>query len=194
MLTGTSWYIGCPDSGKTTLARFHAIEAARENGNPILVIDSEGVLQLRDFPRAHSVDQAVELIWGARQSVAYLPFDDDEVDRLLAACHKPGQVNVLIDEAHAWFDATRGGALRRRILRLMRAHRHSKVRLLLTTQHLSGDIPQAALSCAPVLHVFRCTGPATLERLEREYGLDSMRVRNLPQLRYLRHYEGFAGD
>ena len=99
-------------------------------------------------------------------------------------------MNLLIDEAHVWLSAR--SAVTDPMLRIMRGHRHSKVRLFLTTQHLSGDVPQAALACSPVLHVFRCTSPATLERLEKQFGIQPARVRNLPQFNYLRLFEGFS--
>lgn len=187
--TGTSYYVGAPASGKTTLARAHAIEAHLENRWPVLVIDSEGAAQLRGFAKVQSVEQAIERVWGQGLSCSFRPDDANQVERLLAAVHRPGRVNLLVDEVHLWLSSR--SAVTDPLLRLMRAHRHSKVRIFLTTQHLSGDVPQAALSCAPVLHVFRCTGPATLDRLEKQFGIDPRIVRNLRQLQYLRHYEGF---
>lgn len=190
MRTGVAYYVGAPASGKTTLARAHAIEAQRANGWPILVIDSEGVAQLRSFQRARSVAQAVDLVWGKpRRSASFEPVTADEVAQLLAAVHRCGRVNLLVDEVHLWLSSR--SAVTSPLLRLMRAHRHSQVRLFLTTQHLSGDVPQAALSCAPVLHLFRCTSPATLERLERTWGIPPELVRGLAQFEYVRHFDGF---
>jgi len=191
MKTGVSWYLGCPASGKTTLARAHAVDAHRATGWPILVVNTEGAAQLDGFHRSRSLAEALRVVWRDRASTSYAPRDADEVLALMRAARRPGRVVVLIDEAHVWFDATAGGEVRRAILRLMRSHRHAGVRLLLTTQHLSGDIPQAALACSPILHVFRCTSPATLARLESQYGLEPARVRLLRQFAYLRIFEGF---
>ena len=190
MRTGIAYYIGAPASGKTTLARAHAIEAQRENRWPILVIDTEGVAQLRGFQHVRSVREAIESLWGRpRRNAALRPRGPEEVEAILAAVHRCGRVNVLVDEVHLWL--TSRSAVTDPLLRLMRAHRHVKLRLFLTTQHLSGDIPQAALSCAPVLHVFRCTSPATLERLERHWDIRPELVRTLPQFQYVRHFDGF---
>jgi hypothetical protein len=94
----------------------------------------------------------------------------------------------MVDEAHTYLTSRKGkdGPL----LNLMRAHRHAEANVLLTTQHLTGDIPQEALSCAPRLFVFRCTSPAVLERLKQE-GLDVERIAALPQGHWIEHYEGF---
>lgn len=152
------------------------------------MIDSTGVDQLADVRHARSVREAIEWVWGSGENAAYLPSSFEEVDQLARACLDPGEVNVLVDEAHTWLTARRGvdGPL----LKLMRAHRHAKVNILLTTQHLTGDIPQEALSCAPRLFVFRCSAPAVLERLKRE-GIDPERVQALPQFEYVEHYSGF---
>lgn len=188
--TGTSWYIGCPASGKTTLARAHAIRAAKRNGWPVLVIDTEGVAQLAGIPRVRTVLHAIRRVFVERKSASFMPNDAAEVSALLERARRPGRVNLLVDEAHVWLSAR--SAVTDPLLRLMRAHRHAKVNLFLTTQHLSGDIPQAALACSPVLHVFRCTSPSTLDRLEKCFSLPRERVRALRQFRYLRVCEGFA--
>lgn len=158
------------------------------NGWPALLIDSIGEEQVRDVPHARSVREAIEWVWGAGEKAAYVPKDVEEVNALVRACLEPGRVNLWVDEAHTWLSARRGvdGPL----LRLMRTHRHARANVFLTAQHLTGDVPQEALSCAPELYVFRCTAPAVLERLERE-GLDPQAVRALPAREWIRHYAGF---
>jgi len=72
----------------------------------------------------------------------------------------------------------------------MRTHRHARANVFLTAQHLTGDIPQEALSCAPEIYCFRCVSPAVLARLEAE-GIDAEAVKVLPTREYIRHYNGF---
>jgi hypothetical protein len=187
-VTGVSWYVGIPGSGKTTLAKQHLARLVVETGWPALVLDSTGVDQLKDVRHARSIREVIEWVWGAGEHAAYLPNDAQEVDRLVAACLDPGRVNLLVDEAHTWLSARRG--LAGPLLRLMRAHRHAHANVLLTTQHLSGDIPQEALSCAPRLYVFRCTAPAVLDRLRAE-GLDPAQVQVLDRWKFMEHYSGF---
>lgn len=187
--SGIAWYVGIPEAGKTTLAAHHLARAARRNGRPCLVIDSQGVRNFSRWQYAASVAEVGQLLWGARRHCAYTPRDAEEVELLCTALLEVGQVNVLVDEAAYWINAHTW--VRSKLSRLMRAHRHAQVWLHLTTQHLSGDVPQAALSCAPDLFIFRCTSKAVLARLQDEYGLESARVSALPQGRYLRVSQGF---
>ena len=152
------------------------------------MLDSERVAQCARLPHARSVDDALRALFDRRQHVAYEPKSQEEVDALARACRQPGRVNVLVDEAHAWLTArSHAGSP---LIRLMRAHRHARCSLFLTTHHLSGDVPQAAVACAPSWYVFRCTSPTTLDRLAA-LGLDIERIRRLPQWSYLAFREGF---
>jgi len=163
-------------------------EAIDRNGWPALLVDTIGEEQIRDVPHARNVREAIEWVWGAGEHAAFIPKSADDVNALVRACADPGRVNLWIDEAPTWLTAKRGtdGPL----LHLMRTHRHARANLFLTAQHLTGDVPQAALSCAPELFVFRCTAPAVLARLEAE-GLDPESVRALPSREFIRHYNGF---
>lgn len=187
-----AWYVGCPGSGKTTLAASHLARLTAATGRPALVIDSGAVDQLAHVPRAASVPAAIEAVWRERRHAAITPTDADQVEQLARAVLAGRNVNVLVDEAAFWLSSSRGRGSE--LLRLLRAWRHARASVLLTTQHLSGDVPQAALSCAPVLFVFRCTSPAVLDRLEREYGVDRRRVSSLGRGRFLRIESGFPLD
>jgi hypothetical protein len=184
-----AWYVGIPRAGKTRLAHAHAVQLARASGWPVLVVDSQGVGNFSKWPHAPSADAAVAEIWRHRRSVAFLPRGGDDVERIARATLSAGHVVLLVDEAAYWLGSTRGkgGSM----LRLLRAFRHAPAHVLLTTQHLSGDVPQEALSCAPQLHVFRCTAPAVLDRLEREYGLNRHVVAQLPQGQFVTINTGF---
>lgn len=162
----------------------------RANRYPALVIDSGGVAQLAHVPRARSTDDLIRRVWGQRTHAAITPADADQVDALARAVLAAGRVNVLVDEAGFWLGSTKGKGSP--LLRLLRAWRHARANVLLTTQHLSGDVSQAALSCAPTLYVFRCTSAAVLERLERDYGLAPARVRGLQRGSFLRVETGFS--
>lgn len=182
-----AWYFGIPGSGKTTLATQHAAELVRRTGWPVLAINTEEVDQLAGIPDAGSPRRALDAI-ARGEHAAFIPDGTADVEYALERVHSGGRVIVLVDEAGEWLDAhSRSGWL----LRLMRAHRHRHVALLLTTQHLSGDCPQRALSCAPVLHVFRCTSATVLERMERDYLLSRATVQALERGVYLRIEKGF---
>ena len=77
------------------------------------------------------------------------------------------------------------------LVRMMRSWRHVPANLLLTSQHLTGDVPQAVFSCAPRIFLFRSTALPVLKRLEEHFSLDRGKVRTLEQFEYLELYEGF---
>lgn len=188
----SAWYIGCPGAGKTTLAAHHLAHLTIETKRPALVIDSGNVAQLAHVPRAASVADAIGRVWRRGEHAALTPRNADDVEALARAVMAGRDVNLLVDEAAFWMTANKGRDSA--LLRLLRAWRHARASVLLTTQHLTGDVSQAALSCAPVLFVFRCTSPTVLDRLEREYGLDRNRVATLARGKYLRVESGFPLD
>ena len=181
--------VGQPGSGKTTLARALASSLASLSSQPVLVVDSQRVSTFASEPHV-SPREAVAALWparGPRRSAIVHPRDASEVEALMRAVRAGGDVVVLVDEAHHW---TRAGASVE-LLRLLRGARHARATVLLTTQHLSGDVPAAALSCTAMVYVFRCASPRALDVLEREWGLDRRQVQRLPRFRYLTLRIGF---
>lgn len=187
-----AWYVGCPRAGKTYLALQHARAEAARTGLPLLVVDSTH--EQRNFPgipRALGLEDAlIGLHSGEARELAWTPDTNEQVDALARALLAVGRLHVLVDEAAFWLSSSkgRGGPL----LRLMRAHGHVPITLHLTTQHLSGDVPAEALSCAPRVYVFRCTSRPALNLLESEYGLDRLQVQALPQYQFLTLQTGFS--
>lgn len=109
-------------------------------------------------------------IWYEKKpATAYRPSSVKDLDQVARIAESGGKLVLLIDEAHYWLS---GKGASPTLLRIMRATRHSQLRILLTTQHLSGDIPQAAFACAPDLYLFRTTAPRSLKVLESEFELD----------------------
>ncbi len=151
------------------------------------MLDAAGVRSFDAVPRAESIAEASR-VWRDGGPLAWTPESADEVDRIArAALAAPGTV-LLVDEAHYWLSAaTRSSAL----LRLMRASRHARAQLHLTTQYLGSDIPQPALACASDLFVFRTTAPRSLELLRSQWGIEPRRASGLPRGGYLRVRSGF---
>lgn len=189
--TGIKWYVGIPRCGKTWLAKRHLAELVRSTGWPALIIDSIGEDSLAGWRHARNVREAIEWVWGAGQHATFFPQGDDDreqVDQLLRAALEPGHVNVFIDEAHTWMTARKGTS--GPLLQICRRHRHSKVNLLMTSQHYTGDVPHEARSCSPEIFAFRCTDTAVLDQLRRE-GVDPSMIASLPEREFYRHYRGF---
>lgn len=176
---GVAWYVGAPQTGKTTAACVHARQWASELGRPILVVDSMGTRDFANLRHYDDLTELVEAVWTRGESAAIQPAQVADVDRVCNAARAGGDVVVLVDEAHFWTRASNP------LLRLMRGTQHSRTRVLCTTQHLSGDVPQAALACDPDLFVFRTSSPRSLERLEREFGVPSDVARSLPRYGFL---------
>lgn len=184
-----AWMVGCPQSGKTSLAKHSARVAHLNRGWPVLIVDSAEVHNLADVP-LHSTEDAIEALWREpRGHARVVPRDIEEMDRLMRAVRAGKRVVVVVDEAHFWLSAQSG--VSGELVKLMRATQHAQVDLILTTQHLTGDVPQSALSCTTDLYVFRCTAPRVLQTLDREYGLEREQVRNLPQFHFLHVSTGF---
>ena len=126
---------------------------------------------------------------GRGQSLAVTPADAADFNALCEYLLRLGRVVVLIDEASFWITArgSKGSVLPK----LMRLGQQQRVALHLTTQHLTGDLPQLAVSCAPELCVFRCTSRTVLAALEKDWGMDPEVVRKLLRGQYLRAKTGF---
>lgn len=184
------WAIGIPQSGKTTLAVSRAIARAEERGVPLVAIDSARVEQLRGLPEATSPDDLVQLAFREKRSCRYVPHVPEDCDRVLRAIRKGRKVVVLVDEAHYWLSA-HTAATCSELVHLMREAQHSRVDLFLTTQHLTGDVPQAALSCTSRVLVLRCTAPRVLDLLSKTWALDRGTIQALPQFHYLEAQIGF---
>lgn len=186
------WIIGIPQSGKTTLAVSRAVQCARERGVPLFAIDGASVAQLRGFPPRAGVLEALDAGFARGEDSRVRPSSLEELDALLRGIRAGKRAVVLIDEAHRWLSARDGSS--GELLNLMRETQHSQVDLFATTQHLTGDVPQAAISCTARVLVFRCTAQVVLDRLEREWGAPRRTVATLPQFHYLELEIGFSSS
>ncbi len=193
--SGVACYVGVPGSGKTTRALSDLWALCRVTGRPALVIDSAEVAELASVPRVASRHDLAERLWKTGEHCRYVPKGPEDLAPVLRAVRDVGGCNVLIDEAHYWISARSrsigGEAL---LPQIMRGHRHSACWLLLTTHHLTADLSQEAVSCAPVLCIFRCTSPRVLDTLEKEWGLPRSEVAALERFRYFEVRPGFAGS
>jgi len=181
---GIGWYAGVPGCGKTTLALEDAGALCRAHGWPVLAIDSTRAVQFLGHPHAATVDACLDALYGApRAHAVFTPESADQVEELARGVRAGRRVVVLVDESAFWFNAQAGR--QGELLRLMRGWRHAEVRLLLTTQHLSGDIPQEAWACDPRVAVFRQVAPAAFDVLRRRFGIEREEVERLEVGRYV---------
>lgn len=167
-----------------------ALTCARERACPLLAIDPARVAQLAGFSRASSPREAIETLYSSRAArVAFTPGDLGELDQLLRATRAGKGLVLLVDEAHYFLSAQSGSSSE--LVHTLREGQHARTDTFLTTQHLSGDVPQSAISCTSTLHVFRCTAPRVLRLLESEWNIPRARVARLPRFRFLTLRIGF---
>lgn len=132
----------------------------------------------------------MELVYEEREPFAvFSPSSMDELDETIRALRAGKDVVLLVDEAHTFLSAQSGSSSE--LIHTLREGQHARADTFLVTQHLSGDVPQSALSCTNNLHVFRCVAPRVLHLLEREWGVARERVANLPPFRFLTLRIGF---
>ena len=182
------WYVGVPGSGKTTLALHHAAELEDQSGWPTLALDAEDA-PLGGLDRVRTLEQALDRVWRDGGSCSYSPPTHEHASAVARAARAAGQVNLLLDGAHAWITSHRA---QEDFVRLFRSYRHAQVNVLATTHHLSGDVPQVVLSCAPTVYVFRCVSRPVLKLLSDEYDVDADSVRQLELGQFLEVNPGFS--
>jgi hypothetical protein len=138
---------------------------------------------------ASAEEALIALHTGERREVKWFAQDFREVESLARAAQAIGRLHLLIDESAHWLNARRGSDTA--LMRLVRAHGHVPITIHLTTQHYSADVPQEARSCSPVLYVFRNTGQAALDVLEREHSLHRRMIETLPAREFVTVRTGF---
>lgn len=188
--TGARWYIGITRSGKTTLALEHAAQLWHASSWPLLVLDGERDRRFNAFPRPRRDDPSglPELLWSGARLAAITPRDED-FERVIELTARPGRLIVFVDGAHRWLSAHEH--VQAPLVAALREHAHRQVALLLTTHHLSGDVPAVAVALAPDVYMFRTTSRGTLKLVRDEFGVDPSLIRSLAQFEYLRISPGF---
>lgn len=189
--------VGVTRSGKTPEAIRRAREAALAHGWPLLAIDTARDARLAHLPEL-PWREALRSVWALDRSCRVVPSRSGDgvadVLRILAAVESAGRVVLLFDDAGFWTDDD--GRVGKALRSLCRVYRHRQVHLVLTTQHLSGDVGQVMLAAGPRLVIFKTAATESLKRL-RKLGLPAEDVElaaQLPQFQYLELESGFPGD
>jgi hypothetical protein len=186
---GVTWEVGQPGCGKTHDAMQLAAKLSVDEGWPVLAVAGVESDSLRTNLRpATDIHQVLHAI-ASRADCYFCPQDLRDADAVFKAVQHVGRFVLIVDEAHMFMSSRSNKAPA--LMAMLRTWRHVPVRIVLTTQHLSGDVPSEAISCAPRFRFFRTTNPRALDKI-RELGVDSEAVSKLPKYSYLEHFSGFA--
>lgn len=180
----TFGYYGDVRTGKTTAALAEAQAEAGAAGLPLLILDSLGSQtfdHLRDALEVKSARAACLRMWRTGKHTLWVPKDPEDVEAVAAVAFDMGHAGrpcvVLIDETSPWFSAW---SRPKNLTLLIRAHRHCRVSVFLTTQYL-GDLSPAYLQCVEKHRVFRNTSPRALQRIRETFPeIDVEKVSRLP--------------
>jgi hypothetical protein len=177
------FYVGARRTGKTYLALRHL--ASRADGRPAVVVDSIGADNFASMAgRCDTIDAAIDRAWKQKLHTVVSPRTDDEGALLFDCAADLGGVHLLVDESARWITGRRSCAS---LEMLLRAGRHRRVSVALTTQHFSGDVPQWVFQVEPAFYLFRTRGRRALERLAEEFEDEGLpeQVAALEPRRYL---------
>lgn len=179
---GVYGYVGCPGSGKTTLALSHINARGR-----FIVLDLQAAGNFEQWtPRVESWSDAVAKIFKGANP-AWTPEDVDDVGELCIELQKlKAGISLLIDEAYlVWSPAYNN----KPVASWLRTTGHHKGNAHYTTQGYS-DLSPAAHKTTDRLYIFRCTYTNDLERIERDCGFPRAAVAALPQAHCLEYTKG----
>lgn len=159
-MRGVTLYVGTTGTGKT----YAALQEMRRLNMPRVILDLGGSSLLAEIPRGASLR-------GPLTERRWTPEKASELEALLDACYRRGNLAILVDDAAALPSKELG--------RLCRLWRPRNLRILITTQHVSGDVSQAVLACDPLIVAFRTTSPRSLEWLREHFQLEAEEIAGL---------------
>jgi hypothetical protein len=176
-------------TGKTTAALAEAQAEAGAAGLPLLILDSLGSStfdHLRATFDVKTARAACVRVFRQGRHTLWVPKDPEEVEALAAVAFDMGHDGrscvMLIDETSPWFSAMYRP---RNLTLLVRAHRHCRISIFLTTQYL-GDLSPAYLQCVERHRIFRTSSPRALQRIRDTFpGVDVRKVASLPVGRHV---------
>lgn len=180
----TVGFYGDVRTGKTTAALAEALAEAGAAGLPLLILDSLGSNTFDDIrhkAELKTLRAVCERVWRAGRHALYMPKSPEEVESLAAVAFQMGHAGkscvILIDETSPWFNAW---SRPRELSLLIRAHRHCRVSVFLTTQYL-GDLSPAYLQCVEQHRIFRNSSPRAIQRIRDTFpALDVDKISSLP--------------
>lgn len=177
---GLHLFVGAPQNGKSSAALWEARAASRELDWPLLVIDSiydmgelPGRIEDDGPPGAAESRIVIRVGKGRRASplTVWSPPTPQRLEWLLGAlaATKRGVV-LLVDEWACWVTSRQIKVPK--LLDVCRGWAHYRMRVFMTTQAASGDVPRAVRDCRPRWSIFNVTDEGA------EYLSDLLRLKD----------------
>ncbi len=180
MSDGITFVLGCPGSGKTTLAWKIVCERAAADGKPILVIDPQRVKTFKDIPHAPDVRAVCVALWKEGRHVAYTPNGEDDFEAVFRAVRAGRNVHVLVDEARFFMS---GRSIPLAFGLFTRVYRHALCDVVATSQSYQ-DAGRPLKAVVGEWRIGRMTASGDLEALRVDLTLDPAEIAQLPQFEF----------
>lgn len=187
-MAGPAGILGCPGSGKTTLARRLASADVETTGAPLIIGDTGRNELFDDQYHAASLQEVLEIVWGEGEHVTWTPQSPDEFEALCGALYETAEDGrrrgaqgvlpiLLVDEFFNVLPPSR--RLGPNLQKCLREWRRTLSGCYLTAQlyHDGGRVLKGLVSD---WYVHRMTAPEDQADLRADYGISPDVVAALP--------------
>lgn len=187
-MTGPAGILGCPGSGKTTLARALASADVAASGCPLIIVDTGRNELFEDQYHAAGLAEVLDIVWGEGDHVTWTPARREEFDALCGAIYEAAEDArrrgapavlpiLLLDEiANILPPSKQLGANCQKCLREQRRTLSG----FYATGQLYHDGGRVLKGLVTDWYVHRMTAPEDQSDLRADYGLDPDVVGKLP--------------
>lgn len=189
-MSGPVGILGCPGSGKTTLAIGLAIACAQRTGAAIGALDTGRVEQFDSWYHAASVEEFLTRVLGQRSGgewivpprhTAYTPKSQEEFDRICAGLYAAAQqgrwIILIVDELFNVIPSSRSVPENyQRILREWRRVLHGSF----FTSQLYRDCGRKVKGLISEWYMHRMTAPEDQDDIQRDHGIKQEVIATLP--------------
>jgi hypothetical protein len=188
---GPAGIIGCPGSGKTSLAREMASELVAATGCPLIIVDTGRNELFEDQYHAASLAELIAIVWGEGDHVTWTPQSPEEFEALAAALygtaedararHVPIQLPILLlDELCNIFGAQK--VIRLNFRKCLNEWRRTMTGCFVTSQ-LYHDGGNALKGLCSDWSFHRMIGPDDCKDIRADYWIPPEIIAKLPSRR-----------